>query len=764
MSNVTTSLLVALFALVPATAAAQGSLTGRIGDAATGRPLGEAEILVRGTDRRTLTTAEGRYRIAELPNGTWVVEIRRIGYRPVAIADVVIRTGRVTTVDHHLEPMPTELAELAALPSFFPASDAEPLSRIEFSGEEIRRAPGAAGDVSRIMQSLPSVAKVNDQSNGLIVRGGSPLENLILVDGIEIPNINHFPVQGSSGGPIGLLNVDLIGSVELAAGGFGAPYGDRLSSVLDIHLREGNRETLDAQLDLNFVGYGGVAEGPLAGGRGSWLVSARRSYLDLVIKTFETGTTVIPSYGDYQAKLVYDLSAAHRLSLLAVWADDRLTSDLATARDNDMLVFGGQDLLQGTTGLTWSAFWSDRLQSRTTLAFGHSRFDEDYFETASAGAPVFHNRSREGALRLRHGSDLRLAGGVTLSAGGDLARTRFRYDNAYGERIGPFGETLPALETEGVLTQTRGGGFASVSVAPAPSLSLTAGARVDRVSFSGTATVSPRAAVVLRAGERTTLSLAGGLYHQGLPPVLLAQDEAHRALPDARAVQLVAGVNHLPRENLRVSVEVYHKRASRLPVDPATPALLPVDELYQGFGFLTARETLLATGRSTSSGLEVVVQQKLSGRLYGLLGGAFFRSRYEAADGIRRDRVFDNRLLASAEGGLKLGGGWDVSARWLYGGGAPYTPLDLDASAAENRTILDADRINAERLPAYHSLNLRVDRDWQIGRTTLRSFISAWNVYNRTNVAQYFWNDRTREPSVITQWGLLPVFGIEWEF
>lgn len=753
-----------LFALIPSLAFGQGTVTGRIEDAVGGRPLAESAVTLRGTTRQALTAADGRFHLREVPSGTWVVEIRRIGYRAVAIADVVVRAGRVTTVDYRLEPLPVELAVIEAAPTFFPSSATEPLSRVEYSGEEIRRAPGAAGDVSRIMQSLPSVAKINDQSNGLIVRGGSPMENLILVDGIEVPNINHFPVQGSSGGPIGLLNVDLVQSVELAAGGFGAPYGDRLASVLDIRLREGNRHEVDVQADLNFVGYGGVAEGPLAGGRGAWLVSARRSYLDLVLKAFETGTTVVPSYGDYQAKVTWDLSRAHRLGLVALWADDQITSDLATARTNDMLAFGGQNVLQGTTGLTWSAFWGEGVRSQSSLAVGYNRFTEDYFETASGGLPLFINRSRETAIRLRHGTDVLVTPGLTLSAGGDVEHTRFRFDQDYAARIGPFGDPVDDLQARGTLTRARVGGFVTVSAQLGTSVTLSPGVRVDRASEPGTTVVSPRVALVWHASARTSASLAGGLYHQGLPSVLLAQARAHQSLPQARAMHLVAGVSHLLRDDLKFSVEVYHKQAERLPVDPRTPGLLPVDEIYQGFGFLTARETLLPEGRSQATGVEVLLHQKLSNKAYGLAGASVFRSTYEAADGVRRNRVFDNRVLVSVEGGIKLGRGWDISARWLYGGGAPYTPLDLTASANNNRTILDRQRINAERFPAYHSLSLRLDRDWRVGRSTVRSFVSAWNAYGRENVAQYFWNDRTGRQEVIRQWGLLPVFGIEWEF
>ncbi len=167
--------------------------------------------------------------------------------------------------------------------AYFPQSQDEASGVHNFTGEEIRRAPGSAGDINRILFSLPSVGKVNDLTTNLVVRGGSPNETGYLIDNIEIPNINHYPTQGSSGGALALLNVDLIQDVEFSTGGLSAAYGDRLSGVLDVSLREGNRNEFDGQLDFNMSGAGAIFEGPLGSDRGSWLVSARRSFLDLMI-------------------------------------------------------------------------------------------------------------------------------------------------------------------------------------------------------------------------------------------------------------------------------------------------------------------------------------------------------------------------------------------------------------------------------------------------------------------------------------------------
>jgi hypothetical protein len=311
-----------------------GTVKGQVHSRKPRTALPGVAVSLDGTELVSNTGGDGWFTLEGVPLGSYTVQFRMIGYRPLARPDVIVRPNRITFVDVELERLPVQLDGIVVVSGYFPDEEKQPTSITGYSGEEIRRAPGSAGDVSRIMATLPSVAKINDQSNSLIVRGGSPIENAFFVDNVEIPNVNHFPTQGTSGGAIGLLNVDFIQDVSFRTGGFSASYGDRLSSVMDIKLREGNRNEFDGQLDLNFAGFGGVAEGPLGSGRGAWLLSARRSYLDLIIKLADVGSTVAPRYGDYQGKLVYDFSPNHKLMLLGVMGYDQMHSDSAVAVEN----------------------------------------------------------------------------------------------------------------------------------------------------------------------------------------------------------------------------------------------------------------------------------------------------------------------------------------------------------------------------------------------------------------------------------------------
>ncbi|MEJ2051308.1 MAG: carboxypeptidase-like regulatory domain-containing protein, partial [Calditrichota bacterium] len=324
-----------------------GVIRGEVVDAVTRSPLVGANVILMDTGSGAATDSSGQFVIQQIPVGTYRIQCTYIGYMPGITADIILKSGRATVVEIELVPAPLQSETAIITAGYFAQAEGGPPGTATFSNEEVRRAPGSGGDVSRILFSLPSVAKVNDQSNQLIVRGGNPMENTFFLDQIEVPNINHFPSAASSGGPIGMVNVDCIRDVTFYTGGFPVQYGDKLSSVMDIALREGSREKFTGQLDLNFAGFGGVMEGPLASGEASWLMSVRRSYLDLVVKTLDVGSTVAPRYGDILGKVVWDAGSNHRLSLIGLFGDDHNSPDRATGLENKMLYYGNQDIFQG---------------------------------------------------------------------------------------------------------------------------------------------------------------------------------------------------------------------------------------------------------------------------------------------------------------------------------------------------------------------------------------------------------------------------------
>jgi hypothetical protein len=737
-----------------------GSIHGRVVDAAGAASLPGANILLLNSSLGTAADAEGRYKLANVPVGTWSLRVTFMGYEAAVITDVVVRPGRITFVDVRLASTAYETEEVEVTAGYFRKRESEAVSMAGFSGEEIRRSPGSAGDVSRIMMVLPSVAKVNDQSNSLIVRGGSPLENAFFIDGIEIPNINHFPAQGSSGGPLGMLPVDMIGDVSFMAGGFPARFGDKLSAVMDITLRDGNREATDAQLDLNFAGFGAQLEGPL--GSGSYLLSARRSYLDLLVKAVNVGSTVAPWYGDAHAKIVLNPSAAHRLSVLAQFSDDHNDPDAQAAVDNDMQYYGPQDIYNGTLGMSWRAMWSESVYSASTLSYTGMWFRERFRKTGS-NEDVFSNNSRESWLSLRSSTHIRLGASASLEAGFDAKGLWNSYENRYASIPDALGVPQPERLFAEDVSSTLLGLHASMSITPAAPLSVTLGLRADHSTWNSSTELSPRVSASYRVGAATTLSASAGMYTQNLPLLLLAQDRSNEKLRNPRSTQAVLGISQLLTESTMLTVEGYYKKGERFPIDPAQPALFLVDELSYRYGFFTGHGPLTDAGTSRSYGGEVILQKKLARDVYGLASASLSRSEYTGANGATYARVYDNRIQFNIEGGYKIDENWEVSLRWIFAGGVPYTPFDIEASRANDTEVLDVARINSERHPDYHSMNVRVDHRFHFAASNLVLYLSVWNAYNRKNVAAYIWDTVNKQPKRLYQWGVLPIIGVEYE-
>ncbi|MFZ4621346.1 MAG: TonB-dependent receptor [Bacteroidota bacterium] len=738
-----------------------GTVEGTALDQATRSPLVGANIIVMNTSLGAVTDPDGRFVIKNIPVGNYSVQFRMLGYGTVTKTDIIIRSQRTTTVNGELSEQTVESDQVVVTAGYFHTNDVQPVSITSLSAEEIRRAPGSGGDISRVIMGLPSLAKVNDQSNSLIVRGGSPLENAFFLDGIEIQNINHFPTQGATGGPIGMVNIDLIDEVNFAAGGFSASHGDKLSSVLQMSMREGNRENFEGQLDLNVMGFGGVVEGPLSE-HGSFLVSVRRSYLDYVVKMFDIGTTVAPKYGDVQAKIVYDVSPQHKLSLVFLGGDDHNDPDRTVAEENDMLFYGNQDIYQNAGGLVWRALWSSDFYSNTSLGVQSTKASEDFFET-NTGLPMVKNHSTQTAVSLRNSNRLRLSDVHSLEFGIEAKQLVEHYDNAFGSFTSAVGDSSPATVNNNKINAAKLGAFITYIVHPFSALTFTVGTRTDYFSYNDRMTVSPRASLSLALSDVTTFNMSSGMFYQNMPLSLLSQDARNKDLRDAYAVHYIAGVDHLLNEETKFTAEVYQKEYYDFPVDPSDPSLFLVDEMFYRGGLYFAHGQLLNSGKARSRGVELTLQKKLAQDLYGLASVTLFRTEYQGADGVWRRRVFDNQMIVSIEGGYKPNAEWEFSARWIFAGGTPYTPLDLTRSAVEKRAVLDPTHINGERYPAYHSLNVRFDKRFHFENSNLVVYLSAWNVYDQKNVASYFWNEKKGKQDTIYQWNLLPIFGVEYE-
>ena len=752
-------LFILLFSLnsTPSLAQFTGTLKGQVLDQATRQPLPGANILLLDSEHGTITGDDGRFTIPDLPVGGYRLQASMIGYETSIRPDLIVRSNRITVIRIFLAEEILGMEETVVAADYFSAVEEEKVSALNLNYEEIRRSPGSAQDISRLIQAMPSVNMNNDQRNDLIVRGGSPTENLTLIDHIEVPNINHFPTQGASGGPIGLLNVDLIEDANFYAGGFSAAYGDRLSSVLSIDMREGNHHEFDGEANLSMGGAGFIFEGPLSDGRGAWILSARRSYLDLIVGAIGTGA--VPEYSDIQGKLSYDLAQNHKLSLLSISSFDHISISPEDQDENDDDVVWDAD--QHVVGANWQWLWSNSGYATTSLAYAFTNFVMDV-ANGDTGERLYNNDSQERDLALRSDFYYRFRPGSALSWGLHAKRFFSDFTISAAADTNRLNLPVPEIRIGNDVTTSKIGLYASYEQTLFQRLKATAGLRYDYFAYNEEHDLAPRLALSFDIDDRTSLNAAAGIYYQNLSPSLMVQHPDNRLLENPRADHFVLGLKHRLSPSTQLTLEIYAKNYTQLPYDPDDPTISIVDA-YADFGAPTPGR-LVGGGKAASKGVEFLLQKKLAQDLYGTFSYAYSVSKYTDLQGIERNRNFDNRHLFSIITGYRPSDRYEFSLRWSYAGGRPYTPFDEELSRQLSTGIIQRDRLNTERLPPYHRLDLRFDYRKHYERFNLVSFFSLLNAYNRSNIFTYYWDDSDNRVDRINQWAFLPVGGFELEF
>ncbi|MCP4581679.1 MAG: TonB-dependent receptor [candidate division Zixibacteria bacterium] len=763
IASLTTILIFGLFCSIQAQGQdiKLGTINGQVLDSETKSPLLGASVMVVGTKLGARLDLDGKYSIKNVPVGNYTLKFNLIGYEPLSKTDIIVRSKRITYANAELKMSAVETGDVTVTAGYFSKVEDQPTSAVNYSAEEIRRAPGSAGDVSRILMTLPSVAKINDQMNSLVVRGGSPMENAFFVDNIEIPNINHYPTQGSSGGPIGLLNVEFIEDANFSSGGFSAAHGDKLSSIMDLTFREGNREENDYQLEMNFAGFGALGEGPLFNKKGSWMLSVRRSFLDLLVDAIGTG--VAPKYSDYQGKLAFDLSSSDKVTVLDILGIDAIEFTKDQSIEDGNIIYGSTNIVENAFGVNWRHLWGKNGYSNTSISHMMTRYKSDFYRTKNDDN-LSGGESTEQSFYLRNVNHYRLNESNRLEFGFDAKHLGIDNNSFFAEYTDPFGKDTPAVIFDDDISGQKLSAFATYISKPFSKFTASLGLRADYFSLNENAHISPRLSLSYQLTPKTSINGSTGIYYQNLPLIAFSGSGDHTNLKDPVAYHYIVGINHLLTENTRLTLEVYDKEYDNFPLDPTQPSLFIVDELFYRYGFFFDHEILVDNGKANSKGVELIVQKKLAENVYGLVSGSYFRSRYQDYDGIWRDRVFDNRYVLSVEGGYKPNSKWEFSLRWIYAGGVPYTPFDEVSSQADSSGIFDQTRVNEVRHSDYHSLNIRFDRRFHFGGSNLICYVSVWNAYNRKNVASFYWNEIENKQDVSYQWSALPIFGLEYEF
>jgi len=529
---------------------------------------------------------------------------------------------------------------------------------------------------------------------------------------------------------------------------------------MELSFREGNRDEFDMQLDMSIQSIGASLEGPIGSGKGSWLFSARRSYFDILFKLVDINGPK-PTYSDYQTKLVYNLSDKLKLSVLNILAVDYSYQSRDEGYDFESNTFGGLDNVNNTAGLNLQYLWNKNGFSNFSISHNYMYYKNTIAETRTA-VNILDNKSTEQEIRFRNNNHFTLNESNKIEFGIDSKVLLNNYLTQYYPYTDRLGNTTPQLFINDKLRSFKAGGYLSYTWQPHNKINILPGIRLDYFDYNKHLTISPRFIIKYNFNTLTSLSATAGIYHQNLPLVLLGQKQQFQELKDPLAYHFILGLSHLVTENTKLTIEAYQKEYRNFPMNPAQPELFILDQVFSD-SYFSNYDVLTDNGRARSYGLEIMLQKKLADKVYGMISASYFRAKYQDLNGTWQNRIYDNRITFSAEGGYKPNEKWEFSLRWIFAGGAPYTPFDESASAAAFKGIYDLNSINDSRLPDYHSLNVRVDRRFLFQGSNLIFYLSIWNTYGRQNVITYTWDEMKNKVKAEKSWSTLPVFGLEYE-
>jgi len=720
-------------------AQAAGSVSGVVIDRQTRRPVPGAVVSIESSGLRVVTDATGGFRLHPVPAGTHTVRCEAPGYRPTVIQGIEIGSGadREVVVDLESELL-RRLEEVSVEAPTPRRGQDQPIGGVTIGGPETAIGAGAMGDFGRWLRAASPAGGMSDERNTLVVRGGNPIENGFFLDNIELPGISHLPDFGSTGGYYSLIDPSMVREFDFMAGGLPADHGGRLSSITEIGYREGSRERVSGSGRYDIAMGGATAEGPLAGGRGSWLGSVRRADF-LLLGDLLKWDNAQPRWTDAHAKVVYDLTPRHAIWLIDVYSGDRLLEDEGAGRTRL------HRLSQNTVGANWLATWSRRIRSETSVSHSRATWRHGQRYPPPYDRYDWHDDRETEWVALRNRNWLALGQSSRLEFGVQARTSSQSLTHVIRDPTAP-GVTFPERTTWTYETVDTAA-FASATVTTLRRLVVTAGVRLDHSSASRRSHASPRVSVSYPLiGDILRVNAAAAVVHQPLPAEFLAVHPEFLELRDMRAVHYGLGLA-AGRNGWRTTLEAYFKAYSSLPIDPSFAHRLILDK--EPFRSYTIPDRLIALGTGSARGVELTVERRVGDTFAGVLVARAGRDRFRDANGIERNRLYDSRYGFSAAANYALGGRWLVSGSLVIQDGTPYTATDEVRSSQYGVWIRRAP-YNGARYPAYVTLNVRAERRFAVGSTTVSVYADVWNLLGRENVA---WID---------DWS--PLFGDEFEY
>ncbi len=749
----------------------QSSLSGTVRGRGM-RLVGGARVTLNGAQRTAFSNDSGHFRFAAITPGRYTLRVTNIGYSPAVADDVVVTPGSAASVDIQLDAAAQALSQVTITPGSFTLLDPASSSRLSLSREALLTAPQLAEDVFRSLNRLPGLSG-SDFSAKTRIRNGGVDEQLFTLDGLELVEPFHLK---DFDGALSILDGEVIGRVAVTTGGFSAAAGNRMAGLVEMQTATPSAARRQTAVGVSISNLRARNEGTFASGRGSWLVSARRGYLDLILRLVDEEDPPDPRYFDVFGKAQYRLLRNHTATVHGLLAND----NLSLLEDNGSFLtskYGNRYLWATLRSSFGPRVNATTLASVSRLRWDRSVVDIDRLRGVRYERVRIADRRTLGTVSLKQDWAVDATDAVSLLFGGELRdeTTDYAYARTQVERA-VVGTSVVALDSARILAKLQPGGartsvYGTLRLRPIAALTLDAGARADRHTWTKQTTIGPRVNAAWTPFTGTTLRGAWGYFHQAHALQDLSIIDGDTAFARAeRAEHRVLGLEQDLGRGWTGRIEAYQRliarpRARYFNIDGSTTSPLP-----EG----AEDRVRIAPSSAAVRGIELLAQYDRGGHWRG--GGAFVASRATAIiAGQSTPRPFDEPYAATADIAYRGTGGWTVALAWTTRAGWPITSprfaIDTLAPGRYAARRLPSSPYLRERLAAYQRLDVRATRTWRTARGRINLWMDVFNLLDHANQSGYTYESRLTSPTLLSVTrgrddflGRLPTAGISWEF
>lgn len=768
------------------------TLRGKVIDADSKSPLFGANIILLNSDTLigSTTDADGKFRLENIPVGRRAIKVTSIGYEDGMLNNIIVTSGKenVLTIELQEKIYTSQIVEVISETDKTKANnDLVTVSSRNFQAEETGRYAGSRGDPSKMVANYAGVSSGNDARNDIIVRGNSPLGVLWRLEGVDIPNPNHFSSQGATGGPISMLNNNVLGNSDFLTGAFPSEYGNKMAAVFDLKLRNGNNEKTEftGQIGINGVELG--AEGPISKKQGSsYLINYRYSTLEVFNKLgIRFGVSASPQYQDVSYKVNIPTQKAGIFSFWGIGGTSKLSLLDSEHKSSDWsYISKGQDLIfnsgMGAAGLSNLYFFNTKISGKLTLSASGTNFDGTIDTLSTVDKSKFmtaRNKSIEGNFIADYTLTAKINSHHLIKSG---IKYQINYFDAHEYTyIAKYGKYINKLNVKGS-TSNLLQAFTHWQFRPTDKITINSGIHYQNFLLNNTWAIEPRLGLRFQLSKKQNLNLAYGLHSQTQPTIYYFYEnyipstdsyyKSNRNLDLSKSQHAILSYDYNFAKDFRFKFESYYQFLYNIPVQKNYSNSFSMINLGNALEGIPLVDSLENKGDGKNYGIEITIEKFFSNHFYFLTTASVYDSKYRGSDKVTHNTSYNGGYVMNALGGYELSLGKNknkslsLDLKYTQAGGNRYTPVDIEKSKVAGEAVYNDNEAFSKKIKDYSRFDAKLSVKINSKKTAQSLFVVVENLFDTQNILRESYNTETQTMSKEYQLGLFPYFGYRIEF